>query len=81
MSIFTMKSKEEWGLPAFRTWDTDKFQAMASCSGFAQNNQAEVLKGVITALGIKGGVTLVGHDHGGGVCQILRLNMPAISTD
>ena len=34
------------------------------------NNQAEAIKGVIEELGIKGKVILVGHDHGGGVCQI-----------
>jgi len=33
-------------------------------------NQAEVIKGVIEALDLKGEVTLVGHDHGGGACQI-----------
>ncbi len=37
---------------------------------FTLNNQAEVLKGVITALDLKGKVILVGHDHGGGVSQI-----------
>src|SRR5687768_9341788 len=34
------------------------------------NVQAEVIKGVIEALGLKGKVILVGHDHGGGACQI-----------
>ena len=34
------------------------------------NNQAEAIKGVIEELGIKGNVILVGHDHGGGVCQV-----------
>lgn len=33
-------------------------------------NQAEAIKGVIEGLGLKGKVILVGHDHGGGVCQI-----------
>jgi len=33
-------------------------------------NQAEVIKGVIEALGLKGKVVLVGHDHGGGASQI-----------
>lgn len=33
-------------------------------------NQAEAIKGVIDALGLKGKVVLVGHDHGGGACQI-----------
>lgn len=33
-------------------------------------NQAEVVKGVIEGLGVKGKVILVGHDHGGGVCQV-----------
>lgn len=34
------------------------------------SNQAEAIKGVIEGLGLKGNVTLVGHDHGGGACQI-----------
>ena len=34
------------------------------------NNQAEAIKGVIEELGLKGNVILVGHDHGGGVCQV-----------
>ncbi len=34
------------------------------------NNQAEVIKEVISELGLKGKVVLVGHDHGGGVCQV-----------
>ncbi len=33
-------------------------------------NQAEAIKGVIDGLGLKGKVVLVGHDHGGGVCQV-----------
>ena len=33
-------------------------------------NQAEAIKGVIEGLGLKGRVVLVGHDHGGGACQI-----------
>ena len=33
-------------------------------------NQAEAIKGVIEALGLKGKVVLVGHDHGGGASQI-----------
>lgn len=33
-------------------------------------NQAEAVKGVIEGLGVKGKVVLVGHDHGGGVCQV-----------
>lgn len=33
-------------------------------------NQAEAIKGVIDALGLKGKVVLVGHDHGGGASQI-----------
>ena len=33
-------------------------------------NQAEAIKGVIEGLGLKGKVVLVGHDHGGGACQI-----------
>jgi 2-hydroxymuconate-semialdehyde hydrolase len=33
-------------------------------------NQAEAIKGVIEALDLKGKVILVGHDHGGGACQI-----------
>lgn len=37
---------------------------------YTLNNQAEVLKGVINALELKGKVILVGHDHGGGVSQI-----------
>jgi 2-hydroxymuconate-semialdehyde hydrolase len=35
------------------------------------SNQAEVIKEVIVGLGLKGEVILVGHDHGGGACQIL----------
>jgi len=35
------------------------------------SNQAEVIKEVILGLGLKGDVILVGHDHGGGACQIL----------
>ena len=35
------------------------------------NNQAEAVKAVIEALDLKGKVTLVGHDHGGGVAQIV----------
>ena len=35
------------------------------------SNQAEVIKEVIVGLGLKGDVILVGHDHGGGACQIL----------
>jgi len=34
-------------------------------------NQAEVVKETITALGIEKEVVLIGHDHGGGVCQIV----------
>jgi len=34
-------------------------------------NQAEAIKGVIEALGLKGKVVLVGHDHGGGASQIM----------
>lgn len=34
-------------------------------------NQAEVIKEVISGLGLKGEVILVGHDHGGGACQIM----------
>lgn len=34
-------------------------------------NQAEVIREVIVQLGLKGEVILVGHDHGGGACQIL----------
>lgn len=34
-------------------------------------NQAEVIKAVIEELGLKGKVILVGHDHGGGACQIM----------
>lgn len=34
-------------------------------------NQAEAIKCVIEALGLKGNVILVGHDHGGGACQIV----------
>lgn len=33
-------------------------------------NQAEAIKGVIEGLGLKGKAVLVGHDHGGGACQI-----------
>lgn len=33
-------------------------------------NQAEVIREVIVGLGLKGDVILVGHDHGGGACQI-----------
>ena len=33
-------------------------------------NQAEAIKEVIDGLGLKGNVILVGHDHGGGACQI-----------
>ena len=35
------------------------------------SNQAEVIKEVIIGLGLKGKVILIGHDHGGGACQIL----------
>lgn len=34
------------------------------------SNQAEIIKGVIDNLGLKGKVVLVGHDHGGGVAQV-----------
>ncbi len=34
-------------------------------------NQAEVIRAVIEALELKGEVILVGHDHGGGACQIM----------
>ena len=34
-------------------------------------NQAEVIHAVIEELGLKGKVILVGHDHGGGACQIM----------
>ena len=34
------------------------------------SNQAEAIKGVIDGLGLKGQVILVGHDHGGGACQV-----------
>ena len=34
-------------------------------------NQAEVVKAVIEALDLKGKVILIGHDHGGGVSQIM----------
>jgi pimeloyl-ACP methyl ester carboxylesterase len=34
-------------------------------------NQAEAVRAVIEGLGLKGKVILVGHDHGGGVCQIM----------
>lgn len=37
---------------------------------YTLNNQAEVIKGVIDALDLKGKVILVGHDHGGGASQI-----------
>ena len=33
-------------------------------------NQAEAIKAVIEGLGLAGNVILVGHDHGGGACQI-----------
>ena len=35
------------------------------------SNQAEAIKGVIEALDLEGKVILVGHDHGGGACQIM----------
>ena len=35
------------------------------------SNQAEVIKDVIVKLGLKGDVILIGHDHGGGACQIV----------
>ena len=34
------------------------------------NNQAEAIRGVIEGLGLKGKIVLIGHDHGGGACQI-----------
>jgi len=34
-------------------------------------NQAEVIKEVIAGLNLQGDVILIGHDHGGGACQIL----------
>ncbi|MGH8671004.1 MAG: alpha/beta fold hydrolase [Burkholderiales bacterium] len=37
---------------------------------YTLNNQAEAIKGVIEGLKLKGKVILVGHDHGGGACQI-----------
>jgi pimeloyl-ACP methyl ester carboxylesterase len=37
---------------------------------YTLTNQAEVIKGVIEGLGLKGKVILVGHDHGGGASQI-----------
>ena len=35
------------------------------------SNQAEVINDVIVKLGLKGEVILIGHDHGGGACQIV----------
>jgi 2-hydroxymuconate-semialdehyde hydrolase len=35
------------------------------------SNQAEVIKEVISGLGLKGSVVLIGHDHGGGASQIM----------
>lgn len=37
---------------------------------YTLNNQAEVIKGVIDALDLKGKIILIGHDHGGGASQI-----------
>ena len=39
-------------------------------------NQAEVIRAVIEALDLKGDVILVGHDHGGGACQIVASRHP-----
>jgi pimeloyl-ACP methyl ester carboxylesterase len=39
-------------------------------------NQAEAVKETIAALGIKEDVVLIGHDHGGGVCQIVASKYP-----
>lgn len=39
-------------------------------------NQAEAVKETIAALGIKKDVVLIGHDHGGGVCQIVASKYP-----
>lgn len=40
-------------------------------------NQAEAVKETIAALGIKEEVVLIGHDHGGGVCQIVASKYPS----
>ena len=39
-------------------------------------NQAEGIKEVIDGLGLKGKIILVGHDHGGGACQIVASEYP-----
>ena len=43
---------------------------------YTLSNQAEAVKGVIDALGIRGDAVLVGHDHGGGVSQIFAARHP-----
>lgn len=47
----------------------DKFQHTLT-------NQAEAIRAVIDGLGLSGEVILVGHDHGGGACQILASKYP-----
>lgn len=47
----------------------DKFQHTLT-------NQAEAIRAVIDGLGLSGEVILVGHDHGGGACQILAAKYP-----
>jgi 2-hydroxymuconate-semialdehyde hydrolase len=39
-------------------------------------NQAEAVKETIAALGLKEDLVLIGHDHGGGVCQIVASKYP-----
>lgn len=43
---------------------------------YTLNNQADGVKEVIESLGIRGEVTLVAHDHGGGVAQIVASRYP-----
>ena len=40
------------------------------------SNQAEAIKETIAGLGMKQEVVLIGHDHGGGACQILAAKYP-----
>lgn len=53
-------------------------QSSMPLDGFAHTltNQAEAVKETIAALGIKKDVVLIGHDHGGGVCQIVASKYP-----
>ncbi|HEX4585216.1 MAG TPA: alpha/beta hydrolase [Burkholderiaceae bacterium] len=65
----------------YRTFAMDLIgygQSSMPLDGFTHTltNQAEAVKETITSLGIKKDVVLIGHDHGGGVCQIVASKFP-----